>query len=205
MSEPWVRFEDEHLLVVTKPAGVNTHRADDSAQDGMFEWVQRQRPSVSLSVLHRLDKATSGLLLFGKTRVANQTLSAQFEERRVGKTYALLVRTRRPATTGTDLQRAGRRSGRHRPSSRWRRPGPRCSAIDAHPHTGRTHQVRVHAAALGMPILGDAELGGTPAARVFLHAAAPRLRPPGGRADSSSRSDRPASFDRRWPPIASAT
>ena len=60
MAEPWVRFEDEHLLVVAKPAGVNTHRADVHAQDGMHEWVQRQRPNESLSILHRLDKATSG-------------------------------------------------------------------------------------------------------------------------------------------------
>ena len=60
VSEPWVRFEDEHLLAVTKPAGVNTHRADAHAQDGMYEWVQRQRPDASLSILHRLDKAHVG-------------------------------------------------------------------------------------------------------------------------------------------------
>ena len=79
MAEPWVRFEDEHLLAVTKPAGVNTHRADTHAQDGMYEWVQRHRPAESLSVLHRLDKATSGLLLFGKSPTANRSLTAQFE------------------------------------------------------------------------------------------------------------------------------
>ena len=81
MSEPWVRFEDEHLLVVAKPAGINTHRADTFAQDGMFEWVQSQRPAESLSILHRLDKATSGLLLFGKTPTANRSLASQFEQR----------------------------------------------------------------------------------------------------------------------------
>ncbi len=70
-----MRFEDEHLLVVTKPAGVNTHRADPVGQDGMHEWVQRQRPGTSLSILHRLDKATSGLLVFGKTAEANQALT----------------------------------------------------------------------------------------------------------------------------------
>ena len=65
-AEPWVRFEDEHLLAVDKPAGVNTHRPDVHAQDGMYEWVQRQRPGTSLAILHRLDKETSGVLLFGK-------------------------------------------------------------------------------------------------------------------------------------------
>ena len=78
MREPWIRFEDEHLLVVAKPSGVNTHRADTYAPDGMYEWVQRQRPHESLSILHRLDKATSGLLVFGRSAAANRSLAVQF-------------------------------------------------------------------------------------------------------------------------------
>src|SRR3546814_4471460 len=104
MAEPWVRYEDEHLLVVAKPAGVNTHRADFRSQDGMHEWVQRQRPGTSLSVLHRLDKTTSGLLLFGKSTEANRSLAAQFEGHRVRKTYELLARRGRSEEHPSELQ-----------------------------------------------------------------------------------------------------
>ena len=171
MSEPWVRFEDEHLLVVAKPSGVNTHRADLHAQDGMVEWVQSQRPGASLSVLHRLDKGTSGLLVFGKTREANQALASQFEDRRIGKSYALLAARddARPAALRCEHPLAGQ------PASTdfaLASAGPVLQRWDAHPHTGRTHQVRAHAAALGLPVLGDADHGGERAPRLFLHAAA---------------------------------
>jgi 23S rRNA (cytosine1962-C5)-methyltransferase len=202
MSEPWVQFEDEHLLVVAKPAGVNTHRADTHAQDGMYEWVQRQRPHDSLSVVHRLDKATSGLLVFGKTAVANQSLTQQFERRQVRKRYELLVGrdAGRPATRHHDAPIAA--ASRGAPVSRSARTDFERVAVGAHaerwvasPRSGRTHQVRVHAAALGMPILGDLEHGGEPAARVFLHAAALSFEHPvTGRVELTSA--RPPSFDR---------
>ncbi|HEY5155628.1 MAG TPA: pseudouridine synthase [Acidimicrobiales bacterium] len=202
MSEPWVRFEDEQLLVVDKPAGVNTHRADAHAQDGMYEWVQRQRPGTTLSILHRLDKATSGLLAFGKTTAANQALAKQFEDRTIVKRYELLVghderraerlrcdepigpagggpSTRRQAATDFDRQAVGAAFDRY----------------GAVPHTGRTHQIRVHATALGMPIVGDDEHHGIEAARLFLHAAGLRFdHPTLGGLDLGA--DRPASFDR---------
>ena len=194
MSEPWVRFEDEHLVAVAKPAGVNTHRADQHAQDGMYEWVQRQRPTETLSVLHRLDKGTSGLLLFGKSRVANQSLTAQFTDRTVAKRYELLVArddhrarsitSRRPidgAPAETDLTHEATGAS----LERW----------SAHPHTGRTHQVRIHATEAGMPILGDAEHHGADAARLFLHAASLGLtHPVDGALDLVA--ERPTSFDR---------
>jgi 23S rRNA (cytosine1962-C5)-methyltransferase len=189
-----VVHEDEHLLAVAKPAGVTTHRADAHTQDGMHEWVQRQRPDVSLSVLHRLDKATSGVLVFGKTTAANRALTAQLTERAVAKTYELLtapgrgadgvVRVDRPiagAPAVTELERQATGPGGHR--------------YEARPHTGRTHQVRIHAAAAGVPVVGDAEHGGPPGARLFLHAAAMGLTHPDGRALRLARR-RPASFDR---------
>ena len=193
MSEPWVRFEDEHLLAVAKPAGVNTHRAHVHAQDGMHEWVQRQRPDASLSILHRLDKATSGLLLFGKTPAANRSLAAQFEDRTVAKRYELLVERddRRPQALrsqqpvdGLDAETDFERQASGASFDRW----------VAHPRTGRTHQVRAHATAAGMPILGDAEHHGAPAARLFLHAARLRVHHPSA-ALLELVAHRPASFD----------
>jgi 23S rRNA (cytosine1962-C5)-methyltransferase len=192
MTEPWVRFEDEHLLAVEKPAGVNTHRADAHAQDGMHEWVQRQRPDDSLSVLHRLDKGTSGVLVFGKTTAANQSLTEQLTNRSVAKRYELLTERddRRPGAlrsdapiegseASTDLERDAAGAG----VERW----------VAHPHSGRTHQVRIHAAGLGIPILGDDEHGGHPAPRLFLHAAALELQHPDGQ-HLALAAERPTSF-----------
>lgn len=191
-SEPWVVHEDDDLLAVAKPAGVNTHRADVHAQDGMYEWVQRQRPEASLSVLHRLDKVTSGVLVFGKTADANRSLTTQFERRSIAKRYELLTppASSRPAeqrcdgpidgaAASTDFVRSG--------------TGPAFERHDAAPHSGRTHQVRLHAEALGMPIAGDVDHGAREAARVFLHARSIGFEHPrGGRAELSV--DLPPSF-----------
>ncbi len=199
-----MRFEDEHLLAVDKPAGVNTHRADDHAQDGMYEWVQSQRPDVRLSILHRLDKATSGLLVFGTSRAANQSITGQFEERTVAKRYQLLVerdekrRSRLSCDDPIERTRGGRRDAHLLEAStdfERKAVGPRVERFVARPHSGRTHQVRIHAAALGMAIIGDRDRGGADGARVFLHAAGLRLdHPARGSLDLSS--DRPQSFDR---------
>jgi 23S rRNA (cytosine1962-C5)-methyltransferase len=160
----------------------------------MYEWVQRQRPGASLSVLHRLDKATSGVLVFGRSAAANRTLTAQLTERTVAKTYELLTGVGRgakglvladgpiagaPAVTELERQAVG--------------PGAR--RYEARPRTGRTHQVRIHAEAAGLAIVGDTEHGGPPGARLFLHAAAMGLVHPDGSA-LSLRHERPASFDR---------
>jgi len=200
--EPWVRYEDDELLVVAKPAGVNTHRADTHTQDGMYEWVQRQRPGQALAILHRLDKATSGLLVFGKSAAANQSLTGQFEARLVDKRYELLVAhdDERPAVLEChDAVDSTGRDGRIRRSAATdferQAAGAGYDRWAAHPHTGRTHQVRVHATALGMAILGDDEHGGAAAARLFLHAAAIGLdHPTAGRLELEDA--RPASFDR---------
>src|SRR3546814_97950 len=195
MAEPWVRYEDEHLLVVAKPAGVNTHRADFRSQDGMHEWVQRQRPGTSLSVLHRLDKTTSGLLLFGKSTEANRSLAAQFEEHRVRKTYELLARRGGGSVPSTSLSCREPIDGRPAETDfEASETGPRLQRYEARPASGRTHQVRVHAAALGLPVVGDERYGGDAAARVFLHAAALGIdHPVTGPLEIAE--PRPASFD----------
>jgi 23S rRNA (cytosine1962-C5)-methyltransferase len=204
VSEPWVCFEDEHLLAVAKPAGVNTHRPDTHAQDGMYEWVQRQRPLASLSILHRLDKGTSGLLVFGKSADANQSLSAQFEGRSVAKRYELVVARdeRRPATFRCDVPiTQGSSHGRgvvvdRDAATDFERlvVGGRYECFAAHPHTGRTHQVRLHATAMGMPIVGDIAHEGVESARLFLHAAAMAFEHPTG-APVELSMPRPPSFE----------
>jgi 23S rRNA (cytosine1962-C5)-methyltransferase len=197
---PCVIFEDEHLLVVHKPAGWNTHAPGPHAGEGIYDWLRHREPRwASLAILHRLDKETSGVLVFGKTPAANRSLTEQFTQHRVQKRYLLLTDREVPErefTVKTALVRAGDRyvsrpqhTGAEIAETRFtvaaicdrRQFGlqkesatvtdRRYHVIEAEPLTGRTHQIRVHAAEGGFPILGDTLYGGTPAARVFLHAA----------------------------------
>lgn len=201
MSEPWVRFEDEHLLVVSKPAGVSTHRSGEHGQDGMYEWVQAQRSGVSLSILHRLDKATSGLLLFGKSIAANRSLAAQFEQRTIAKRYELLALRddRRGTTLRNDqpIERIERgRTVVQEASTTFElvATGESLQRYVARPTSGRTHQVRLHATGLGMAIVGDQDHGGVDGSRLFLHAASLRFEHPDGGV-MELVDDPPASFD----------
>ena len=179
-----ILFEDEHLLVANKPAGWNTHSPAPFAGEGLYEWLKNRDPARdALSILHRLDKDTSGLIVFGKSIAANRSLSRQFEKHLVEKKY-LLWTTRQvefqERRTRSALVRAGEkyvaRPGAagavmaetlFRSVGRWN-GGP---VIEAAPVTGRTHQIRVHAADGGFPILGDALYGGAPWPRLCLHSA----------------------------------
>ena len=212
-------FEDEHLLVANKPAGLNTHAPSPFAGEGLYEWLKNGvARRASLAIIHRLDKETSGLIVFGKTTTANRSLTQQFEQRAVRKKYVLLT-DRKTAfdrlTARSWLRRAGEKyvelpagadddaaqTSFTRMAQQESRPaggtdianckltianlqsqapgGPEgCFVWEAVPATGRTHQIRVHAAAHGMPVLGDTLYGGTPAARVYLHAAQLGFRHP---------------------------
>ncbi len=200
---PCILFEDEHLLVVNKPAGCNTHAPSPYAGEGIYDWLKnREARWVSLAIIHRLDKETSGVMVFGKTPLANRSLTEQFTQRGVRKEYLLLTDLspkRREFTVNSKIVRIGERytsslhgepaqtrfralsaeeTERRSPTRRVsinhpHRAGSETGAlvyVEAEPLTGRTHQIRVHAAESGFPILGDTLYGGTPAARLFLHA-----------------------------------
>ena len=184
---PCVIFEDEHLLVVAKPAGWNTHAPSPFAGEGIYDWLKHRKPRwSSLAILHRLDKETSGILVYGKTPLANKSLTEQFTARRVYKKYLLLTdgdAPRNSFTVKTTLLRVGEkyasRPGGENAETKFTPVSDAKFAINsagrkmvtAEPLTGRTHQIRVHAAESGFAILGDTIYGGTAAARVFLHAA----------------------------------
>ena len=83
-----ILFEDEDLLVVDKPAGFNTHAPAPFASEGIYDWLRQREPRwAGLAIIHRLDKETSGVLVFGKTPLANRSLTEQFTQRTVRKKY----------------------------------------------------------------------------------------------------------------------
>jgi 23S rRNA (cytosine1962-C5)-methyltransferase len=183
---PCVIFEDEHLLVVHKPAGWNSHSPAPFAGEGIYDCLkQREARWATLAILHRLDKETSGVLIFGKTPLANKSLTEQFTGRRVRKKYLLLTDRAVPAkefTVKTSLVRVGEKYA-SRPDgelaetkftpiadAKFAVHSVGLKMVSAEPFTGRTHQIRVHAAENGFPILGDTLYGGTASSRVFLHA-----------------------------------
>jgi 23S rRNA (cytosine1962-C5)-methyltransferase len=183
---PCVIFEDEHLLVVNKPAGWNTHAPSPYAGEGIYDWLKHREPRwASLAIIHRLDKETSGVIVFGKTPLANKSLTEQFTARHVHKKYLLLTEHAGPAkefNVKSSLVRVGEKYA-SRPggeiaetkftpaaAAEFKIQNSKFKIVGAEPFTGRTHQIRVHAAENGFPILGDKLYGGTPSSRVFLHA-----------------------------------
>lgn len=188
---PCVFLEDDFLLVVNKPAGWNTHSPAPFAGEGIYDWLRNREPRWSnLAIIHRLDKETSGVLVFSKNTVANRSLTSQFTNRSVRKKYLLLTDRRGPEgpfTARSSLVRIGARyvsraggSG-NAAETRFRlvhRDQQGRSLVEAVPVTGRTHQIRVHASDHGFPILGDTLYGGTPWQRACLHAAELELEHP---------------------------
>jgi len=180
---PLICFEDDHLLVINKPAGMNTHAPSPYAGEGVFEWLRHREPRwQNLAIIHRLDKETSGVMIFAKTVEANRSLTQQFEERRVRKTYVFLTDGSVPRaefTVKSTLVRAGEKYVSRRAhvggveaETHFRillKHGDH-TWVAAEPFTGRTHQIRVHAADSKIPICGDRLYGGARALRLCLHA-----------------------------------
>lgn len=185
---PIIIYEDEWLAVVDKPAGMLSVPGKGEACS-VQTWVRRQFPSATGPlVVHRLDMATSGLLLIAKNKEIHQNLQAQFKNKTVRKRYIALLDGRPAEHEGfislpllpdpLDRPRQVVSHEHGKPAiTRYEvlaydDPRPGITRIAFYPQTGRTHQLRVHAAhpeGLNAPILGDA-LYGKPGARLYLHA-----------------------------------
>jgi 23S rRNA pseudouridine1911/1915/1917 synthase len=176
-----VIFEDQDLLVVNKPPGLVVHPGAGHRTGTLLNALLHHCPELQdigevsrPGLVHRLDKDTSGLLVVAKTALAHAALVAQFQAHTISKQYQSLVWGRLPEAEGQIDKEVGRHpTARQKMSVYPRRgkaavtfwrvrqefPGP-LSLVELSPQTGRTHQLRVHLASLGHPVLGDATYGG---------------------------------------------
>jgi 23S rRNA pseudouridine1911/1915/1917 synthase len=198
-----VAYEDEHLLVVDKPAGVVVHPAPGHetgtlaqalASRGAAGGSEAWRPGM----VHRLDRDTSGLMVVAKSDAVHRALQELIRQREMRREYLALVSGRPDARSGTIDAPIGRdRGDRTVHSTSTDRPRearthfeveavyPRTTLLRVRLETGRTHQIRVHLAAIGHPVCGDQQYGGAACgrrlglARQFLHAAKLAFTHPG--------------------------
>jgi 23S rRNA pseudouridine1911/1915/1917 synthase len=193
-----IRYEDEHLAIVDKPAGVPTQpglaHLDDTLLNGLFaRWGRRLQnlgKDRDFGLLHRLDRYASGVLVVGLTVQAYDTLREAFASRALAKFYWAIVKGAPNSPKGvidkpiaesirgkdSDIKRA-KISAKGKPSItafRVIETGVGASVVECRPITGRLHQVRVHMDLIGCPILGDdiygSEAVAAAASRLALHA-----------------------------------
>jgi len=174
-------FEDEHLLVVDKPAGLVVHPAagnfDGTLVNALLHHCAGQLSGIGgvarPGIVHRIDKNTSGLLVVAKTDVAHEGLAKQFAAHSIDRRYLAIVSGMPKAPSGT-VDAALARSATNRKKiaiveagrgkravTHWKRLKPlgEAALVECRLETGRTHQVRVHMASIGHPLLGDPVYG----------------------------------------------
>ncbi len=205
-----VLYEDDDLVVVNKPAGMVVHVGSGVRSGTLVNallhhvgTLARAGGDLRPGIVHRLDRMTSGLVIVAKNDSGLRDLSSQFKNREVQKTYLALVHGRVAGERG-EIERPVGRDPRRRIRMRTSGIGARealtqyevrrrfthFTLLEVHPRTGRTHQIRVHLASAGHPVVGDT-LYGAPSRlhagrrdetktlpRTFLHAAAIRFRHP---------------------------
>jgi 23S rRNA pseudouridine1911/1915/1917 synthase len=184
-----IAYQDEHLLVIDKAAGLVVHPARGHREDTLSQLLapllaggESERPGI----VHRLDRDTSGLLVVARSELVHGRLQRALAERRIEREYLALVEGRPPARSGTIEAPIGRNprvrtrmavdgSGAREARTHFtlQRALPSSSLLALRLETGRTHQIRVHLQAIGHPVCGDPEYGTAGLfglERQFLHA-----------------------------------
>jgi 23S rRNA pseudouridine1911/1915/1917 synthase len=190
-----VVYEDDDCVVIEKPIGLLTHsKGAFNPEPSVATWlhncitdktlveVDEHQPNRRAGIVHRLDRATSGVMIAAKTSKALTWLQKQFSQRKVHKTYFAIVsgHLKQPAAViDMPIERNPKAPATFRVGSNGKpaitgykvlEETEHFSLIELNPETGRTHQLRVHLAELGHPIVGDTLYNGAKADRLFLHA-----------------------------------
>ncbi len=222
-----VLFEDAAVLVINKPAGLPVH-GGTGVKLGLIEALRVLYPELpGLELVHRLDKGTSGCILLAKTGKARRNLTTAFREHQVLKIYHALVAgawPQRVKTVDASLQRQPERGGERRveidaegksaqTDFRILKRFGIATLVEAKPLTGRTHQIRVHAALAGCPLVGDdkySDKGGNAPfvkrgiKRLCLHAAELRFQHPDSGKTVQVKADYDPAFSRALESLAQA-
>ena len=186
-----IAYEDDHLLVIDKPAGLVVHPARGHRTGTLAQLLgaarRRRADPERAGIVHRLDRDTSGLLVVARSDEAHRRLQQALAERRIVREYLALVHGRPPARTGTIEAPIGRDprmrtrmavDGAHPREARTHfeieRPLGPFTLLRLRLDTGRTHQIRVHLQAIGHPVAGDPEYGSPRGRRPLRHARARR-------------------------------
>lgn len=179
LEQQHIVFQDPYLLVINKPAGIATQptpaRYRGTVYDALQRYLgeqQRSRCKPSIGMVQRLDRDTSGVMIFSTHPGAHKNLTRSFQEHRVDKLYLALVEGEMQARSGQFRSQLARRRSNNRTVSvdkggryaetrfRVRQHLPGATLVEVRLLTGRTHQIRVHFAEAGHPLLGDTEYGG---------------------------------------------
>lgn len=181
-----VLYEDDDCVVINKPVGLLTHsKGSFNPEATVSTWLRARMQGMEgerAGIVHRLDRATSGVMICAKTPEALSWLQKQFSQRKVKKTYVAVVTgvmTEPEAIIDMPIERNPKKPQTFRVGSNGKaattaykvlKTDGKFSLLELKPTTGRTHQLRVHLLQLEHPILGDTFYGGKPADRLFLHA-----------------------------------
>ena len=182
-----VLYEDDDCVVIYKPVGILTHsKGAYNPEATVATWLRSRLQDMEggrAGIVHRLDRATSGAMICAKSTEALSWLQKQFAQRRTKKTYLAVVKgSMNPEAAIIDMPiernpkapatfRVGEQGKPAKTTYRTLVNGKTHSLVELKPETGRTHQLRVHLAHQGHPIVGDTFYGGQPADRLYLHAA----------------------------------